>query len=108
MTLYMAQFAYTAEAWAQLTKNPEDRSSLIKGLCEKLGSRFEGLYYCFGEYDGFFLVEAPDEATVASIALAAIVPGHLKATKITTLMRPATLLEAMKKAGAASYRGPKK
>jgi hypothetical protein len=40
--------------------------------------------------------------------VAAIVPGHLKSTKITTLMRPATLVEAMKKAGAAAYRGPKK
>lgn len=104
----MAQFAYTAEAWARLTKNPEDRTAVIKELCEKLGGRFEDLFYCFGEYDGFFLVEAPDEATVASIALAAIVPGHLKATKITTLMRPATLVDAMKKAGGASYRGPNK
>lgn len=106
MTLYMAQFAYTAEAWAQLTKNPEDRTAVIKGLCEKLGGRFEGLFYCFGDYDSFFLVEAPDEAAVASIALAAIVPGHLKATKITTLMRPAILVEAMKRAGGTPYRGP--
>jgi uncharacterized protein with GYD domain len=104
----MAQFAYTSQAWAQLTKNPEDRSPLIKQLCEKLGCRFEGLFYCFGEYDGFFLLDAPDEATVASVALAAIVPGHLKATKITTLLRPAALVDAMKKAGGASYRGPKK
>ena len=75
----MAQFASTAEAWAQLAKNPEDRTALIKGLCEKLGGRFERLFYCFG-----------------------------KATKITTLTRPATLVEAMKKTGAAAYRGPKK
>jgi len=26
MALYMAQFAYTAEAWAALAKNPQDRS----------------------------------------------------------------------------------
>ena len=108
MTLYMAQFAYTPEAWAQLTKNPEDRTAVIKELVEKLGCDFEGLFYSFGEYDGFFLVEAPDETTVASIALATIAPGHLKTTKITTLLRPAALLEAMKKAGGASYRGPKK
>lgn len=106
MTLYMTQFAYTREAWAQLTKNPEDRTALIKGLAEKLGCRFEGLFYSFGEYDGFVLAEAPDEATAASLALAAIAPGHLKATKVTTLMRPPVLVEAMKKAAAVSYRGP--
>ena len=26
MALYMTQFAYTAEAWAALAKNPQDRS----------------------------------------------------------------------------------
>lgn len=108
MTLYMAQFAYTRETWAQLTKNPDDRTSVVKGLAEKLGCRFEGLYYSFGEYDGFVLLEAPDEGTVTSFVLAAIAPGHLRATKITTLMRPGILVEAMKKAGSASYTGPNK
>lgn len=107
MTLYMAQFAYTREAWALLAKSPEDRTSLIKGLAEKLGCRFEGLFYSFGEYDGFVLLDAPDEAAAAGFAIAAIAPGHLKATKITTLMRPAALVEAMKKAGAIGYTGPK-
>jgi hypothetical protein len=54
------------------------------------------------------LLEAPDESTVASFALAAIAPGHLRATKITTLMRPSDLVDAAKKAGSASYTGPKK
>jgi uncharacterized protein with GYD domain len=103
----MAQFAYTREAWALLAKSPEDRTSLIKGLAEKLGCRFEGLFYSFGEYDGFVLLDAPDEAAAAGFAIAAIAPGHLKATKITTLMRPEALVEAMKKADAIGYTGPK-
>jgi uncharacterized protein with GYD domain len=106
MTLYMAQFTYTREAWGQLTKNPEDRTAAIKQLCEKLGCRFEGLFYSFGEYDGLVLLDAPDEATAASVALAVLAPGHVKTTKITTLIRPATMIEAMKKAGGAGYRGP--
>ena len=106
MTLYMAQFSYTREAWAQLIKTPEDRTRLIKGLAEQLGCRLEGLFFSFGEYDGFVLLEAPSEAAVASFAMAAIAPGHLKATKITTLMRPEVFVDAIKKAGAAGYRGP--
>jgi hypothetical protein len=31
MALYMAQFAYTAEAWAALTRKPENRTATFKG-----------------------------------------------------------------------------
>jgi uncharacterized protein with GYD domain len=108
MTLYMAQFAYTPEAWTQFTKNPEDRTAAVKGLAEKIGCRVEALYYSFGEYDGFLIVEAPDEATVTAFALAALAPGHLRATNVNVLMRPGVMVEAMKKAGDVVFAGPKK
>lgn len=108
MTLYMAQFAYTREAWAQFTKNPEDRTAVVKELAEKLGCRMEGLYYSFGDYDGFLIVDAPNEAAIASFMLASIAPGHLRATKVTTLLRSDVVVEAMKKAGMATFRGPKR
>jgi uncharacterized protein with GYD domain len=108
MTLYMVQFAYTPEAWTAFTKHPEDRTAAVRGLAEKAGCRFETLYYSFGEYDGFVIVEAPDEATVTSFVLAALRPGHLRTIKTTVLMRSATVAEAMKKAGGLTYAGPKK
>jgi uncharacterized protein with GYD domain len=107
MTLYMAQFAYTAAAWAKFTENPEDRTAAVKGLAEKLGCRFEALYYSFGKYDGFVLLEAPDESTVTSFVLAAIAPGHLRTSKVTVLMRAGSMVDAMKKAGAVTFQGPK-
>jgi uncharacterized protein with GYD domain len=108
MALYMVQFAYTTEAWTAFTKHPEDRTNAVQGLAEKVGCRFEGLYYSFGEYDGFVLLEAPNEAAVTAFSLAAMGPGHLRATKTTVLMRPEAVAEAMKKAGGISYKGPKK
>lgn len=106
MPLYLSQFAYTPEAWTAFIKNPEDRTETIRGLTEKLGGRFVGLYYTFGEYDGFVLWEFPDEITVTAAVLAAISPGHLKATKTTVAFSGADALEAMRKAGAVTYRGP--
>src|SRR6516164_7021229 len=98
MTLYMVQFAYTAEAWTAFTKHPEDRTKAVQGLAQEVGCRFEGLYYSFGEYDGFVLLEAANEAAVTAFSLAAMGPGHLRATKTTVLMRPEAVVEAMKKA----------
>jgi uncharacterized protein with GYD domain len=78
------------------------------GLAQKLGCRFEGLYYSLGEYDGFVLVDAPDETTITALVLAAVAPGHLRATKTTVLMRPGAIVDAMKKAGGMEYKGPNK
>jgi len=108
MTLYMLQFAYTAEAWTAFTKNPEDRTAAVKALGEKLGVRIEAFYYGFGEYDGFLVLEAPDETTVTAFTLAALSPGHIKATKTTVLMRPAQAAEAMRKATGIKFEGPKR
>jgi len=107
MPLYMSQFAYTPQAWAALVKNPEDRTNAIRGLTEKLGGRFVGLYYTFGEYDGFVLWEFPDEVTATAAILATISPGHLKATRTTVVFSGSAAMEAMRKAGTVTYRGPK-
>ena len=108
MALYMVQFAYTAEAWAALTKNPQDRGVPVKALAEKLGGRFVGLYYCFGEYDGVVLGEAPDDTTAMALAIAGVAPGHLKAIKTTKLFSVEETMEAMRKAGSVTYPAPSK
>ena len=108
MALYMLQFAYTSEAWKAFTKNPENRTDAVQALAKKAGCRFEALYYSLGEYDGCVIVEAPDEITVSAFVLAALGPGHIKASKTTVLMRPEAVVEAMKRASALSYQGPKK
>jgi uncharacterized protein with GYD domain len=108
MTLYMVQFAYTPQAWTAFTKQPEDRTAAVQALAQKCGCRFEALYYSLGEYDGFVIVEAPDEGTVTAFVLAALGPGHLRTTKTTVLMRSSAVVDAMKKAGGLTYTGPKK
>ena len=106
MSLYMVQFAYTPEAWAALVKNPEDRGAPVKALMEHLGGRMLDIYYCFGEYDGIAIVEAPDEISAMTTVLCAIAPGHLKATKTTVLFTVEQAMEAMDKAGGIVYPAP--
>ena len=106
MALYMSQFAYTPEAWAALTRQPEDRSQAVAQLCERMGARLVNLYYSFGEYDGVIIVEAPDEVTAAATVLAAVVPGHVKSIKTVPLLTVEQTMEALRKAGGAGYRAP--
>jgi uncharacterized protein with GYD domain len=107
MPAYMTQFSYTAEAWAALAKNPEDRGAPFAALMEKLGGRMLNIYYTPGEYDGFVIFEAPDDITSMAAILAVIAPGHLKTTKTTRLFSIEEALQAMRKAGEMAYPGPK-
>ena len=106
MPLYMSQFAYTAEAWAALAKNPQNRAEVIGAVAQQLGPRLVNLYYCFGEYDGVVISDAPDDTTAAAAAIAAVAPGHLKAIKTTRLFTVEETLEALRKAGAVTLEPP--
>ncbi len=106
MALYMTQFSYTAQAWAALAKQPEDREKVLGGLIERMGGRQLSFYYSFGEHDGLSIYEAPDDASAAAIVVAAIAPGHVKDIKTTKLLSTQDAMDVMRKAGGATYRAP--
>ena len=106
MPLYMMQFAYTPEAWKALVKQPENRATVFAEQAEKMGGRMVSLYYCWGEYDGLVIFEAPDESTATALLLTVISPGHIKATKTTVLMSVEDTVQAMQRANAEAYPGP--
>ena len=106
MAYFMTQFSYTSDAWAQMVKNPQDRSEVVRPLIEKMGGKLLGFYYSFGEYDGLIITEAPNEKAVVASLMAAISAGHLKTVKTTVLFSNKDAMEAMKKAGEFAYQVP--
>lgn len=104
MPHYMIQVAYTAEAWANLVKNPQDRIKAVTPAVEKLGGKVEVGYLAFGEYDIVVIVEMPDNASAAALAIAFSAGGALKAAKTTPLLTTQEGIDAMKKAPATGYR----
>ncbi len=106
MPTFMTHFSYTGETLAALAKSPEDRSAPLARLMEALGGRLLCFYYCFGEYDGLAIYEAPD----ANVALTGVVTvgmaGHLKATKTTQLFTVAEAMAAMGKSGQIVFKAP--
>ncbi len=106
MAFYMVQAAYTAEAWATMAQNPQDRSVPLRELAQKLGGRLVGLYFCFGEYDVVSILEAPDDLAVGAAVMAAVSPGHIKAIKTTKLFTVEEAMEMMRKAGSLAFQGP--
>lgn len=103
MPHYLLQAAYTPEAWATMTKNPQDRAADVRTVIEALGGRLEAAYICLGEYDAVVVAEFPDNDTAASFAMRATAAGHLKALKTTPLLTTEQALAAMARSGSLDY-----
>jgi uncharacterized protein with GYD domain len=106
MPHYLLQAAYTSDAWAAMTKNPQDRSAGVGSVIEALGGRLEASYVSFGEYDAVVIAEFPDNQTAAGFAMRAAAAGHLKALKTTPLLTTQEALEAMGRGGSLDYPVP--
>ena len=102
----MTQFVFSPPAWEMLIKDPEDRTPAVQAAAEQLGGRHLSFYYCFGEYDGVSLFEAPDDVTAAAVAMAVAAVGHVQVMKTTKLLTATEASEARRKAAAFAYPPP--
>ena len=106
MPFYLTRFSYTPEAWARMMKNPEDRRQAATAYIESVGGKLHGFWYAFGEYDGYNLWEAPDNVSMAAVAIAIGAGGALSKSETTVLMSVEDTLDALKRAGSVGYRAP--
>ena len=106
MPLYLSKFGYTAETWARLIGNPEDRRTAAESYIESVGGKLHGFWYAFGAHDGLTLWEAPDNVSMAAVAIAIGGGGALSSFETTVLLTVEETLEALHQAQAVQYRPP--
>ena len=106
MPLYLGRFSYTQEAVKAMMDQPQDRSNAASEVAESLGGKLIGLWFAFGEFDGVFLMEAPDNASAGALAMAIVGSGAISKLETTVLMNMDEAQEAMRKAAGATYRPP--
>jgi uncharacterized protein with GYD domain len=106
MPFYLTRFSYTPEAWARLAKNPEDRREAARRYIESVGGKLHGFWYAFGEYDGYNLWEAPDNVSMAAVAIAIGGGGALSKFETTPLLTVEETLEALRRVEGVQYRPP--
>ncbi|GAA2653701.1 GYD domain-containing protein [Streptomyces vastus] len=106
MPLYLSRFSYTPETWAKLIGHPEDRAQAAQSYIESVGGKLHGFWYAFGTHDGYNLWEAPDNVSMASVALAISGGGALSSFETTVLLTVDETLEALRTAGQVQYRAP--
>jgi uncharacterized protein with GYD domain len=106
MPLYLSRFNYTPETWARLSRDPEDRRNAAQAYIESVGGKLHGFWYAFGAHDGFTLWEAPDNVSMAAVALAIGGGGALSRLETTVLLTVEETIEALGKVEQIKYRPP--
>jgi uncharacterized protein with GYD domain len=106
MPLYLSKFSYTPETWARLIGNPEDRREAARSYIESVGGRLHGFWYAFGTHDGYTLWEAPDNVSMAAVAVAIAGGGALNSLETTVLLTVDDTMEALRRAEQVGYRAP--
>ena len=106
MGMYLGRFSYTVDALRALIADPQDRSKAAAAAVESVGGKMHGFWYAFGEFDGYFLMECPDDVTAAALAVTVAGGGALSKLETVPLLSVEEGIEAFRKAGGASYAPP--
>ena len=106
MGMYLTRFRYTPETWARMIQSPEDRRAAARAYIESVGGKLHGFWYSFGEQDGWNLWEAPDNVSMAAVALAIGAGGALSSIETIVLLSVEDVLDALGKAKTVRYRPP--
>ena len=94
------------ETWARLSKNPEDRREAARKYIESVGGKLHGFWYAFGTYDGYNLWEAPDNVSMAAVAIAIGGGGAISKIETIVLLTVEDTLEALRRAQGIGYKKP--
>ena len=106
MPLYLTSFSYTPATWARLISHPEDRRKAAQSYIESVHGKLHGFWYAFGAHDAYILWEAPDNVSMAAVALAITGGGALSSLETTPLLTVDETLDALRKAREIQYRPP--
>jgi len=104
MAKYMIEGSYTADGIKGVLKEGgTGRRAAVSDTMKGLGGKVESMYYAFGDTDVYVIVDAPDNITMAAVAMGVAATGLVR-VKTTVLMTPEEIDQAGKK--TMSYRAP--
>ena len=106
MPLYLTRFSYTPGDVGQAHRQSGGPPAGSWSYIESVGGKLHGFWYAFGDHDGYNLWEAPDNVSMAAVALAISSGGALSSYETTVLLTVEETMDALRKAGEVGYRAP--
>jgi len=77
MATYVVLANWTQQGIEHVKQSPE-RTAVGKAFAKSLGAEIKAFYLLMGQYDSMWIVEAPDDETMAKVCLAIGSRGNLR------------------------------
>ena len=107
MPHFLVQFRYASRSIRGMVEQPDvDHAAQASAMVASLGAKLLGYWYAFGSFDGVVLMEAQDNSTAASVAMAIGGTGEVSKLETTVLLTMDEAQAAMRKAAAAKHLPP--
>ncbi len=104
MGKFLIQANYTQSGLTGLQREGgTSRRAALTATVESVGGTVEALYYAFGEWDVYLIVDLPDETAATALSIAIGAAGALS-LKVTVLVTPESVDDAIAK--SVAYRPP--
>ena len=81
MPYYIFLINWTDEGIRNVKDSPK-RAAAARAALEKVGGKWHGLYYTFGQYDMVLIAEAPNDEAIMSVTLAVGSAGSVRTTTL--------------------------
>jgi len=101
MASYVLLFHYTHQGIEHVKQSP-DRVDALRKIFDRHGAKLKDFYALLGQYDSLFIVEAPNDETVAKLALYIAEQGNVR----VETHRAFTEAEFRKLLSEIDYSGP--
>ena len=104
MPKYLVQASYVGDGVQGLREEGGSaRRAAVRKACASVGGKLDAFYYAFGDADVVAVMDLPDNATAAGVALLIAASGKVN-IKTTVLLTPEEVDAAVKVGG--EYRAP--
>ncbi len=106
MPKFIVMYTFKGETLRAFMKKPTDRAAAVSEAAKSVGGRLEAYYWMFGKYDGFAILDLPDSAAAAKLAVTVSSTGAFQHLETSELFSSDQVLELMKNTQGVEYAAP--
>ncbi len=106
MTKYLVLFTFKGETLKAFMRKPSDRAAVVGEAAQSVGGRLESYYWMLGQYDGLAILDLPDSAAAARLAMTVSSTGAFTHLETHELFPSDQVLQLLQGAKGVEYAAP--
>lgn len=106
MAKFIVLYTFKGETLREFSRNPTDRASAVDQAAHSVGGHLESYYWMLGQYDGFAIVDLPNSAAAARLAVTVSSTGAFTHLETHELFSSQEVMDLMQASRDVQYSAP--